>query len=162
MMVGLLLEPELTPAFINGDGHGVRQVQAATAFTHRQTQALVAGQGVEHVSRQASAFRTEQEGIALGEAGIVERSRTLGGEGEQPGMAKAFQAAGEVGVALQGGVFVVVEAGPAQALVIHLEAQRLDQMQVAATVGAQPDNVAGIRRNFWLKKDDVKHARLRR
>jgi hypothetical protein len=35
-------------------------------------------------------------------------------------------------------------------------------MQVAAAVGAQPDNVAGVRRNFWLKKDDVKHARLRR
>ena len=65
-------------------------------------------------------------------------------------------------MALQRGVFVVVETGPAQALVVHLEAQRFDQMQVAAAVGAQPDNVAGIRRNFWLKKDDVKHARLRR
>ena len=77
-------------------------------------------------------------------------------------MTEAFQAAGQVRMALQGGILVVVEAGPAQAFVIHLEAQRFDQMQVAATVGAQPDNVAGIRRNFWLEKDDVKHARLRR
>ncbi|BAV72427.1 hypothetical protein PCAU_0218 [Pseudomonas chlororaphis subsp. aurantiaca] len=65
-------------------------------------------------------------------------------------------------MALQGGIFVVVEAGPAQALVVHFETQWLDQMQVAAAIGAQPDYVAGIRRNFWLKKDDVKHARLRR
>ncbi|BAO59735.1 hypothetical protein PPC_0388 [Pseudomonas protegens Cab57] len=77
-------------------------------------------------------------------------------------MAEAFQATGKVGMALQGGVFVIVEAGAAQALVVHFETQRLDQMQVAAAVGAQPDNVAGIRRNFWLKEDDVKHARLRR
>jgi hypothetical protein len=34
-------------------------------------------------------------------------------------------------------------------------------MQMAAAVGAQPDDIAGVRRNFRLKKDDVKHARLR-
>ena len=117
---------------------------------------------VEHFGWQATAFRAEQERIALGEAGVVKRPRALGGEGEQPRMTKAFQTAGEVCVALQGGILMVIEARPAQALVVHLEAQRFDQMQVAATVGAQPDNVAGIRRNFWLEKDDVKHARLRR
>jgi hypothetical protein len=33
-------------------------------------------------------------------------------------------------------------------------------VQGATAVGAEADDVAGIRRNFWLKKDDVKHARL--
>ncbi|MNT14385.1 hypothetical protein D3C72_1493870 [compost metagenome] len=63
-------------------------------------------------------------------------------------------------MALQGGILVVVEAGAAQTFVVQLEAQRLDQMQVAAAVGAEPDNVAGIRWNFRLKEDHVKHARL--
>ena len=76
-------------------------------------------------------------------------------------MAKAFEAAGQIGMALERRVLVVIEPGAAQALVVQLKTDRLDQMQVAAAVGAQPDNVAGIRRNFWLKKDDVKHARLR-
>jgi hypothetical protein len=34
-------------------------------------------------------------------------------------------------------------------------------VQVATAVGAEPDNVAGIRWDFRLKKDYVKHARLR-
>ena len=155
-------EPVLPPGFINRYGHRVGQVQATAALTHRQAQALVAWQGVEHLGRQATAFGTEHERIARSEAGVVKRPRALGGKGEQARMPQAFQTTGEVCMALQGGILVVVETGPAQALVIHLEAQRFDQMQVAAAVGAQPDNVAGIRRNFWLKKDDVKHARLRR
>ena len=43
-----LFEPQLTPAFIHGDGHGIRQVQAAATFAHGQAQALFAGQGIEH------------------------------------------------------------------------------------------------------------------
>ena len=123
---------------------------------------MTIGQGIQHLSRQTATLRAKQEGIPFGKAGIMKRSRTLGGEREQPWVPQAFQAAGQVGVALERGVLVVVQPGAAQALVVHVEAQGLDQMQVAATVGAQPDNVAGIRRNFWLKKDDVKHARLRR
>jgi hypothetical protein len=34
-------------------------------------------------------------------------------------------------------------------------------MQSTTAVGAQPDNVASIGRNLWLKKDHVKHARHR-
>lgn len=152
----------LPPRLINRHRHGIGQVQAAAAFAHRQAQALLRGQGVQHVSRQATAFRAEQERITGDEAGVMERPRTLGGKGEQARMPEALQTTGEVGVTLQGGILVVVEAGPAQALVVHVEAQRFDQMQVAAAVGAQPDDVAGIGRYFRLKKDDVKHARLRR
>ena len=76
-------------------------------------------------------------------------------------MPQAFKATGQIGMALERRILVVIEPGAAQALVVELKADGLNQMQVAAAVGAQPDNVAGIRRNFWLKKDDVKHARLR-
>lgn len=63
-------------------------------------------------------------------------------------------------MALERGVLVIIQAGAAQAFIIQLEAQRLDQMQVAAAVGAEPDNVAGIWRYFRLKKDYVKHERF--
>lgn len=76
-------------------------------------------------------------------------------------MTDTFQATGKVGMGLQRGELVIIEPGTAQAFVVQFEAQRLDQMQGAARIGAQPDDIAGIRRNFWLKKDDVKHARLR-
>ena len=113
---------ERAPAFVDGDGHGVGQVQAAAAFAHRQAQALAVGQGVEYVCRQATALWAEQEGVPFGKAGIMERPRALGGERKQARLAQALQATGEVGVALQGGVLVIVQARAAQALVVHLEA----------------------------------------
>ncbi|MNN66136.1 hypothetical protein D3C81_1816930 [compost metagenome] len=88
----------------------------------------------------------------------MEQRGALGGKGEDPWPAQGFQAAFQVAVALQGGVLVVVQPGAAQALVVQFEAEGFDQVQMAARVGAQPDNVAGIRRNFRLKQDDVKHG----
>ena len=46
------------------------------------------------------------------------------------------------------GAFVIVEAGAAQSFVGELEAERLDQMQLGTGVGAQADDVAGIRRDL--------------
>ncbi len=55
------------------------------------------------------------------------------------------------------GPLMVIESGTAQTPVIEAKAQRLDEMQLAARVRAQADDVAGIWRNFWLIKDNVKH-----
>lgn len=151
----------LAPGLIHRHCHGIGQVQASASRAHRQAQALLGGQAVQHLGRQATAFRTEQESVAGLECRLVVGVRGLGGEGEQAWLAEAFQAAGQVGVALEGGILVVVQPGAAQALVVQFEADRLDQVQVTAAVGAQPYNIASIRRNFWLKEDDVKHARLR-
>ncbi|KFC51750.1 hypothetical protein GY12_02595 [Micrococcus luteus] len=52
----------------------------------------------------------------------MERLRTLGGEGEQARLTEAVKAALQVGMALERGVFVIVQAGAAQALVVQLEA----------------------------------------
>jgi hypothetical protein len=88
----------------------------------------------------------------------MERVRSLGRESEQPRPAQAVQATVQVGVALERRVLVIIQPGAAQALVIQLEAQRLDQVQAAAVVGAEADNVAGFRRNFRLEKDHMEHA----
>ncbi len=63
---------QLPPTFIHRHGDRVGQVQAPTTLAHRQTQALIAGKGVEYVSGQAATFRAEQEGVALLKAGVVE------------------------------------------------------------------------------------------
>ncbi len=91
----------------------------------------------------------------------MKRLRTLGGEGEQARVAEALEAAVEIGVSLERRVLVIIQPGAAQPLVIQLKAQRLDQVQAAAGIGAEPDNVAGIRRNLRLEKDYMEHARHR-
>ena len=158
---GALFEPQLSPRFVYGHGHSVGQIKAAAAFAHGQAQAVFAVEWVEYLGRQATAFRAEDKRIALGELNVVERLGAFGSKREQTRVAQTLKAAGQISMTLERRVLVVVESGTAQALVVQFKTDRLDQMQVAATVGAQPDNVAGIRRNFWLKKDDVKHARLR-
>jgi hypothetical protein len=55
------------------------------------------------------------------------------------------------------GVLVVVEAGAAHVLVVHREAERLDQVQRAAGVGRQPDDVAGVGRDLGRDQDDAEH-----
>lgn len=71
------------------------------------------------------------------------------------------EAARQIGVALQRGIFVIIQAGAAQAFIVQLVTQRLDEVQVAAGIGAEPDNVAGIGRYFRLEQDHVKHAQHR-
>lgn len=56
---------------------------------------------------------------------------------------------------LQGCVLVIVQAGAFELLVAEVEAERLDQVQARAGVGAQADHIARIGRNFWLKQDDI-------
>jgi hypothetical protein len=56
------------------------------------------------------------------------------------------------------GEFPVVKPGPAQRAIVHLKADGFDQMQAATGIDAQAHDIAGIRRNLRLKKDDVKHG----
>ena len=132
----LLFEPQLAPAFVNRNGDGVRQVQAAAAFAHRQAQAVFAIQSIKHFRWQTTAFRAKDKGVALCELSIVERPRALGGERKEAWVAKAFKATGQVGVAFEWCVLVIIESCATQALVVQLKTDRLDQMQVAAAVGA--------------------------
>ena len=146
-------EIQLPPCLVDGDGDGIGQVQATAVGTHGQAQTLLVGQCIANFGWQAAAFRAEQEGVAALEPHLMEGLRALGGEGEQARLAEARQAAVQIGMPLERSVLVIIEAGTAQALVVQLEAQWFDQMQTAAGIGAEPDNVAGIRRNLRLKKD---------
>ncbi len=58
------------------------------------------------------------------------------------------------------GELAVIEPGAPDRASIELESERLDQMQSAAGIGAQTDDVAGIRWNLWLVQDDLKHRAI--
>ena len=47
----------------------------------------------------------------------------------------------------------VVEAGTLEVAVLQLEAQGLDEVQAGAGDGAEPGNVAGVRRDLRLEED---------
>jgi len=55
----------------------------------------------------------------------------------------------------------IIESGAFNSFIINAETEFADQMQRRKGCRTEPRNVAGIRRNFRLKKDHVKHARLR-
>ena len=61
-------------------------------------------------------------------------------------------------MAMEPGILVVIQPGPAQRLVVEIEAERLDEMQFGAGVGAQTNDIAGIGRNFGLIEDDGEHG----
>jgi len=58
---------------------------------------------------------------------------------------------GQILMANHGGEFVIIQTGTAQALVVPRKAHRLDDMQTESGIGAQANDVAGIRWNFWFE-----------
>ena len=55
------------------------------------------------------------------------------------------------------GVFVIIQAGPAQGFVIEGKTQGFHQVKIGASVGAQADDVARVGRDFGLEQDDGEH-----
>ena len=55
------------------------------------------------------------------------------------------------------GVFVVIQPGPAQGLVLEAETQGFHQVEFGAGIGAETDDVAGIGGDFRLEQNDGEH-----
>ena len=53
--------------------------------------------------------------------------------------------------------FMVIQPRAAQLTVVQFETQRPDNVQIGAGIGAQADNVAGVRWDFRLVKNQFKH-----
>lgn len=83
---------------------------------------------------------------------------STGRDGEHPVRATGLKVGLPIRVHPDPGPFMVVEPGTTQALIVEHEAQRLDQVQPKAGVGAQPDQVAGIGRNLGFEEHHVEHA----
>jgi hypothetical protein len=61
-------------------------------------------------------------------------------------------------VAYNAGIFVIIQPGPAQALVGDVKTQRFNQVEFGSRVGTEANDVAGVGRYFGLVKDDGEHS----
>ena len=73
------VEAGLTPRFEHDHGDRIRQIQAAVAWSHRQTYALFIGELIEHGVRQAARFGAEHEPVAGLEHMLVKAARAARG-----------------------------------------------------------------------------------
>ncbi len=79
------------------------------------------------------------------------RRGSFGRQGEQALRLRAGEKRRVIGVALHGGELVIVQSGASQALIVPGEAHGLNDMQTEARVGAQADNIPGVRRDLWFE-----------
>src|SRR6185369_11280734 len=103
-------------------------------------------------------FRTKYKGISDGVVDQIVLLGTFGGYGKQAAILEAFRTLGPPVIDGDRGEFVIVQSGAYQLLVIQRKSQRLYKMQHGAGIGAEPDDVAGVRRNFRLIQNDVEHG----
>ena len=110
--------------------------------------------------RQAAGVAAKHQPVTRLELQRMGRLAAVRGHGKHAAAVwlHALQKGLPVGVALYAGVLVVVQTGAAHVAVFHRKAQRLNQVQLAARVGGQANDVACIRRNFRLNENDMKHG----
>lgn len=83
---------------------------------------------------------------------------TVRGHGEHPLRVGVFVAAktGPILVHFHRRIVVVIKSCTLHLGIVQRKSQGFDQMQLHAGIGAQADNIAGIRRDFWFDQDDMK------
>ncbi len=74
---------QLAPAFVNCDGHGIREVKAATAWAHGYHHAVVFRCELPDARRQPPSFRSEHQGVAVAKPALPGSLVVLGREGEE-------------------------------------------------------------------------------
>jgi hypothetical protein len=56
------------------------------------------------------------------------------------------------------GEFAVVEPRSSERSRVHVKAERFNQMEAAAAIGAEANDVTRVGRDFWLKENNIKHV----
>src|SRR5690554_1582138 len=121
---------------------------------------MVDAQLLPDIGGESTGFRSEQQGIPRLVLYFMIEALALGGEPEQATFGITAAEFIQAGMTLYRGELVIVQPRPAQALVFPDKPQGLDQVKLKAGVGAKPDDVAGVRGDFRLVKDDVQHGWL--
>lgn len=150
----------LAPGFKYCHGHGIGQIQAALAWAHGQPDTLRRRKDSQVLIRQTRCFPAKDKHISWLELQRRNTARALGCQRKTALRRRACscQRASQGIMHLHGLPLVVIKPGPPQAGIIEIEAQRAHQVQLRAGIGAQANSITGIRRNFGMDKDDVKHS----
>ena len=101
------------------DGDCVRQIEAAVARPHRQSQARFRWKFGEHLRPQPVRLATEYQYVAFAITHIAEEHRGARREGKETPLAEARAAASPRRMHAHGGELVVVEPGAFQLAVAH-------------------------------------------
>jgi hypothetical protein len=150
----------LSPCLKHSYGHGVGQVQTALAFQHGQAQALCRGEKLSHFGRKAACFAAKHKPVTCLELQRMGGLAAVRGHGKHAVVRRlhGVQKGLPVGMAAHAGVLVVVQPCAAHVAVFHGKAQGLNQVQLAASVGCQANDVACIRWNLRLYKNNMEHG----
>src|SRR5450759_1675974 len=87
----------------------------------------------------------------------MEGLRAFGGEREHARRIECRQAIRQSIMHAQARKLVIIQPGAKQLFILQREAERFDQMQLATGIGAQADDIAGVRRNLRLVQNHAKH-----
>jgi hypothetical protein len=112
---------------------------------------------MEDFGRQTSRFRTKQKRITLGIVIQVIALRALGGYRKNAALLQTVGAISPIVMDRERGELVIIQPGPTQPLIVQRKAQRPHQMQDDTGIGTEPDDIAGVRGNLRLKKNDGEH-----
>src|SRR5690606_21935631 len=134
--------------------------QAPAAILHGDTQQVIGTQLISDVTRQSTGFRPEQEGIPFSVLHLMIETAAFGGEPEQAACRVAGAKFVKAGVTLHRGELMIVQTRSAQTFVLPDKPQRFNQVKLKAGIGAKSDDVAGVRGDFGLVKDDMQHGWL--
>ena len=95
--------------------------------------------------RQTASLRSEQHHVTRLPVHLVVSpgSARLDGKPSR-GRLKRLATGLEIGMHVYGGHPSVIETGTTHRTTIEIEAQRFDQMQLGAGIGAEPDYVSGV------------------
>ena len=143
-------KPILPPSLKHHHGNAVGQIEAAIIWPHGQADTLCGFKLRQYFIWQAARFGAENEHVAGLKAARGEAARTFGGEREKPPSSQGGTARCPILMHLDAGVFVVIQPGAAQLFVFQREAEWLDQVQGAAGIGGETNDVTGVGGDFGL------------
>lgn len=129
---------------------------------HGNEYGALAADSILHEFRQAARLRSEDKRISAAVFKIAVAVARAGLDKKHSRTGERIDAGVETAVNLDRRKIVVVEAGALQTLVIEPKPERFHQVQCRAGVGAQTNDIAGIRRDLGLEQHDMKHERRSR
>ena len=149
-------EPILPQGFEKDDGDAVGEVErAGVGVEHGEVEPAVAV-AFEELGGEAGGFASEDKIVIGSESGVSVSAGAVGfDEPEAGGRGKLLFEVGPVFPAMPGEVLPVVHARAFQLFVVELKSEGLDEVQGSVSGGTEPGDVAGVRRNLGLEKDDV-------
>jgi len=151
-------EALLLQGLIGEDGDGVREVQAARFGAHGQADAAVGVRKAERLG-QPRRLLAEEEPAVTRQVGLTVILRGLGGG--EPEVLLRFRVLreerGQIFIVAHGDEVPVIQPRALDGAVGNIEAERADEVEVAAGCGTGARDIPAILRNFRFYEYDMDH-----